>query len=109
MVEPTESEPLEELDRFCAAMISIRKEIEEIESGQVDRVDNMLKNAPHTAEELAGNEWVHSYTRESAAFPLEFVRRNKYWPPVSRINDAHGDRNIMCSCPPLESYMEQND
>ena len=108
MVEPTESEPLEELDRFCDAMKSIRKEIQEVQSGLVDPVDNVLKNAPHTGEEVAGNEWNHSYSRESAAFPLEFVRRNKYWPPVSRINDAHGDRNLICSCPPLESYLDKN-
>tara|TARA_B100001123_G_scaffold441920_2_gene584267 strand:- start:3084 stop:5969 length:2886 start_codon:yes stop_codon:yes gene_type:complete len=108
MIEPTESEPLEELDRFCDAMISIRMEINEVKSGRVDQVDNVLKNAPHTAEELVGNEWDHPYSRESAAFPLEFVRRNKYWPPVSRINDAHGDRNLMCSCPPLESYAKRN-
>ena len=99
MVEPTESEPRDELDRFCDAMIAIRGEIQAIVDGRADRSDNVLKNAPHTGEELIKADWRHPYTREAAAFPLPFVRVNKYWPPVSRINDALGDRNLVCSCP----------
>ena len=99
MVEPTESEPRDELDRFCAAMIAIRGEIRAIVDGTADRSDNVLKNAPHTVEELIQADWEHPYSREAAAFPLPFVRLHKYWPPVSRINDALGDRNLICSCP----------
>ena len=107
MVEPTESEPREELDRFCDAMIQIRHEIQQILDGSADPRDNVLKNAPHTAEVLTANDWSHPYTREDAAFPLPFVRANKYWPPVSRVNNAHGDRNLVCACPPIESYAEE--
>ena len=106
MVEPTESEPLEELDRFCDAMIRIRQEIEDVVNGAADRTDNLLRNAPHTAEELTATEWTHPYSREQAAFPLPFVRGRKYWPPVSRIDDAHGDRNLVCACPPIEAYAD---
>jgi glycine dehydrogenase len=101
MVEPTESEPREELDRFCDAMISIRAEIDAVSDGRADPVDNMLRNAPHTAQDIAVTQWPHSYSREDAVFPLPFVRARKYWPPVSRINDVHGDRNLICSCPPI--------
>ena len=104
MVEPTESEPREELDRFCDAMVAIRGEIQAVIDGAADRADNMLKNAPHTVEELLRADWEHPYSREQAAFPLPFVRLHKYWPPVSRINDALGDRNLVCSCPPVEYY-----
>jgi glycine dehydrogenase len=104
MVEPTESEPPDELDRFCDAMIQIRQEIRDIAEGRADRDDNMLKNAPHTAEALTATEWRHSYSREDAAFPLDFVRSRKYWPPVSRVDDAYGDRNLVCSCPPVSAY-----
>ena len=104
MVEPTESEPPDELDRFCDAMIQIRQEISDIADGRADRDDNVLKNAPHTAESLTATEWRHSYSREDAAFPLRFVRTRKYWPPVSRVDDAYGDRNLVCSCPPVSSY-----
>ncbi len=107
MVEPTESEPREELDRFCDAMIAIRGEIQAIIDGTADRADNVLKNAPHTAEELIRSDWPHPYSREAAAFPLPFVRLQKYWPPVSRINDALGDRNLICSCPPVEDYVQE--
>ena len=107
MVEPTESEPREELDRFCDAMIAIRGEIQAIIDGTADRADNVLKNAPHTAEELIRGEWPHPYSREAAAFPLPFVRLQKYWPPVGRINDALGDRNLVCSCPPVEDYVQE--
>ena len=104
MIEPTESESKAELDRFCEAMISIRKEIAEIEDGQADRSDNVLKNAPHTAAQVTQNEWVHGYSREKAAFPVPWVRERKYWPPVARINEVQGDRNLICACPPIDSY-----
>ncbi len=102
MIEPTESEPLPELDRFCAAMIAIREEIRAIEQGRMDRLDNPLKNAPHPAEQVLG-DWSRSYSRTVAAFPVAELRR-KYWPPVGRIDNAYGDRHLVCSCPPLESY-----
>jgi glycine dehydrogenase len=101
MVEPTESEDKAELDRFCDAMIQIRKEIDDVAAGRADRQDNVLKNAPHTAEAVAADEWTHPYSREQAAFPLSFVRANKFWPPVGRIDNPYGDRNLFCSCPPM--------
>ena len=104
MIEPTESESKAELDRFCEAMISIRKEIAEIEDGQADRSDNVIKNAPHTAAQVTQTEWVHEYSREKAAFPAPWVRERKYWPPVARINEVQGDRNLICACPPIDSY-----
>jgi glycine dehydrogenase len=104
MVEPTESESRQELDRFCDAMISIRQEIAEIESGKADIQDNVLKNAPHTAENLICDEWKHSYSREKAAYPAPWTRDNKFWPAVSRIDAAFGDRNFVCSCLPMEAY-----
>jgi glycine dehydrogenase len=103
MVEPTESEPLRELDRFCDAMIAIRGEVDRVADGEWDRTDNPLKNAPHTATMLAG-EWSHGYDRERAAFPMPAVRQDKYWPPVRRIDGGYGDRNLACSCPPIEAY-----
>jgi glycine dehydrogenase len=107
MVEPTESESLEELDRFCEAMISIRREIAAIESGKADHADNLLKNAPHTAEALLSGEWKHPYTRAEAAFPAAWVRNQKYWPPVGRIDSAYGDRNLVCLCPPVEEFTKE--
>ncbi|MBE9606174.1 aminomethyl-transferring glycine dehydrogenase [Acetobacteraceae bacterium H6797] len=104
MVEPTESEPKAELDRFCDAMISIRAEIRAIEQGVADKADNPLKNAPHTAAEVMADEWTHPYSREQAAFPLPFVAAKKYWPPVKRVDNVHGDRNLICTCAPLEEY-----
>jgi glycine dehydrogenase len=104
MVEPTESEGLAELDRFCAAMIDIRAEIARVADGEYDHDDNPLKNAPHTAESLIAGEWKHPYDREEAAFPPGTDRRAKYWPPVRRIDQAYGDRNLMCSCPPAEAF-----
>ncbi len=104
MIEPTESESKAELDRFCSAMISIREEIAEIESGDAPKDDNVLKNAPHTVVSVTRTEWKHSYTREKAAFPQPWVRESKFWPPVARINEVHGDRNLICSCPPLTEY-----
>ena len=104
MVEPTESEPKHELDRFCDAMIAIRHEITDVAEGVSDKTDNPLKNAPHTAAVITGNEWEHSYTRQKAAFPLPYVAAYKFWPSVGRVNDTHGDRTLICSCPPLEDY-----
>jgi glycine dehydrogenase len=110
MVEPTESEPRAELDRFCEAMLTIRSEIEDIAEGRSDRTDNVLRNAPHTADDVAvpDSEWSHPYSRERAAFPLPFVRANKYWPPVGRIDNTQGDRNLICSCPPLDAYADES-
>ena len=105
MVEPTESESKDELDRFCDAMISIRHEIQAIIDGKAHRTDNVLKNAPHTASACAGDEWTHPYSREQAAFPLPFVRAHKHWPSVGRIDNPYGDRNLMCSCPPIAEYV----
>jgi glycine dehydrogenase len=104
MVEPTESEAKSELDRFCDAMIAIRGEIAAIEAGQMDKANNPLKNAPHTAAELAGAEWNHPYTREQAAYPAPWLRVHKYWPPVARVDNAYGDRNLVCACPPVDAY-----
>ncbi|MCD6023521.1 MAG: gcvP [Fibrobacteria bacterium] len=104
MIEPTESEPKAELDRFIDALISIRAEIAAVEKGTADRADNVLKMAPHTAEESAADAWTHPYTREQAAFPLPWVRAHKFWPSVGRLNNAYGDKNLYCSCPPIESY-----
>jgi glycine dehydrogenase len=107
MVEPTESEPKHELDRFCDAMIAIRTEIAEVENGKLDPVDNPLKNAPHTAAVVTADEWTHPYSRQAAAFPLPYVATHKFWPSVGRVNDTYGDRTLICSCPPLESYVEE--
>jgi len=104
MVEPTESETKAELDRFVDAMISIRAEIRAVEQGRMDRADNPLKNAPHTAAEVTGTDWTHPYTREQAAFPLPWIRAAKYWPPVKRVDNVYGDRNLVCTCAPLEDY-----
>ena len=104
MVEPTESEDKAEIDRFCDAMIQIRREIEAVVTGRADRADNVLKNAPHTAEAIAASDWSHPYSREEAAFPLPFVRAHKFWPSVGRIDNPYGDRNLMCSCPPIAEY-----
>ncbi|MFA5703420.1 MAG: aminomethyl-transferring glycine dehydrogenase [Advenella sp.] len=105
MVEPTESESLKELDRFINAMIAIRKEIEQVEKGQADAQDNVLVNAPHTAQMLVADVWEHGYSRTEAAYPHSVSRENKYWPPVARVDNAYGDRNLVCTCPPLEDYV----
>ena len=107
MIEPTESENLEEMDRFCAALLSIKKEIDKVEQGLSDKTDNLLKNAPHTFLEVAANEWTHKYTREQAAFPNEFIRNNKYWAPVGRVDNVYGDRNLVCSCPSMDEYKDE--
>ena len=104
MIEPTESEPKHELDRFCDAMISIHAEIEEVAKGNMDRANNMLKNAPHTARQIASENWDRPYTREQAAFPAPWTREHKFWPAVGRIDNVHGDRNLFCSCPPVEEF-----
>jgi glycine dehydrogenase len=106
MIEPTESESKDELDRFCDALIAIRNEIQEVVDGRVDPKDNVLKNAPHTAGEVTSDTWTHPYTREQAAYPLSYVRANKVWPAVARIDNPYGDRNLICSCPPVETYEE---
>ena len=103
MIEPTESEGKAELDRFCTAMIQIREEIRAIERGEADRTDNLLKHAPHTAGLLLG-EWTRPYTKEAAFYPVPAAREDKYWPPVGRVDNAYGDRNLVCSCPPMEAY-----
>jgi glycine dehydrogenase len=107
MVEPTESEPKAELDRFCDAMIQIRKEIEEIEKGEADKTDNVLKNSPHTMDMVMAEEWKHSYSREKAAFPTSFTKAHKFWPSVARINSAYGDRNLVCACVPISEYTDE--
>ena len=104
MIEPTESEATDELDRFCDALIAIRQEIQDVVTGAVDARDNVLKNAPHTAEELTADTWSHPYTREQAAYPLPYVRASKFWPSVARIDNPYGDRNLVCACPPIEAY-----
>ncbi len=106
MIEPTESESKEELDRFIEVMISIKNEINEVASGKVDKLDNVLKNAPHTAKDITANEWNHSYARTKAAYPLTWLQEAKYWPTVNRVNDGYGDRNLVCSCNPIEEYMK---
>jgi glycine dehydrogenase len=107
MVEPTESEPRHELDRFCDAMIAIRREIDDVQQGLIDALNNPLKNAPHTSAVVTANEWDHPYSRQKAAFPLPYVAAYKFWPSVGRVNDTHGDRTLICSCPPMESYAEE--
>ena len=106
MVEPTESEPKDELDRFIDTMIAIRGEIRAVEQGRMDKADNPLKNAPHTAAEVTADAWSHPYSREQAAFPLPWVKAHKYWPPVKRVDNVYGDRNLVCTCAPLEAYAE---
>jgi glycine dehydrogenase len=109
MIEPTESEDKAELDRFCDALLAIRDEIRAIEEGRSDRKDNLLKNAPHTQNMIISESWNHAYTREQAAFPLEYVRMNKFWPSVARVNNTHGDRHLVCTCEPVSSYAVAED
>ena len=106
MIEPTESEDKSELDRFCDALLSIRQEIRDIEEGKMDRKNNPLKNAPHTQQSVVSSEWNRPYTREQAAFPMYYVTQNKFWPSVARVNNTYGDRNLICTCEPIESYLE---
>lgn len=105
MVEPTESESKQELDRFCDTLIAIKLELEEIKNGQADKADNVLKNAPHTAPEVTADEWKHAYGRQKAAFPLPWIAANKFWPTISKIDSGYGDRNLVCSCAPIEEYL----
>jgi glycine dehydrogenase len=106
MIEPTESEPLAELDRFCEAMIAIRGEIAQVERGEWPQDDNPLKHAPHTAAALLKADWAHGYSREQAAYPVAALRQQKYWTPVGRVDNVYGDRNLFCSCVPLSAYQE---
>ena len=109
MVEPTESEDKAELDRFCDALISIRAEIAQIEQGVMPKDNNLLKNAPHTAAVVMADEWTRPYARTAAAYPVPGLRQDKFWPTTSRVNDTYGDRNLICSCPPLEVFLEEED
>jgi glycine dehydrogenase len=104
MVEPTESESKEELDRFCDALIGIHAEIQAIESGRADKADNLLKNAPHTADMIAADNWTRPYSREQAAFPAKWLRDYKFWPAVGRIDNVFGDRNPVCTCVGMQAY-----
>lgn len=106
MIEPTESESKAELDRFCEALIAIRAEIAAVEAGEADQQENVLKQAPHTAEIVSADEWNRPYSRQTAAYPLPYLKTNKFWPSVGRVNDSQGDRMLICSCPPMEEYME---
>lgn len=106
MIEPTESEAKAELDRFCDALILIKQEILAVENGKADKTDNVLRNAPHTAQEIASDNWAHSYSREQAAYPAEWLKESKFWPSVGRVDNAYGDRNLVCTCPPIEAYDE---
>lgn len=106
MIEPTESEAKDELDRFVEALVYIYKEMKEVADGTADREDNVLKTAPHTSKEIASDKWVHKFSRRKAVFPLPYLKDNKFWPPVGRIDNPYGDRNLVCSCPPMESYEE---
>jgi glycine dehydrogenase len=108
MVEPTESESRYELDRFIDAMIQIREEIRAVEDGRLDREDNPLKNAPHTAAMVSASEWTHAYPRELAAYPVEALKRIKYWPPVARVDNVYGDKHVFCTCPPVEAYRSED-
>ena len=106
MIEPTESENLSELDRFCDTLIKIKKEIDLIKTGKFDKVDNPIKNAPHTDTELASDNWTHKYSREEAAYPAKFLKVNKFWPPVARVDNVYGDKNIFCTCPSMDEFKE---
>src|SRR5206468_1027272 len=106
MIEPTESESKSELDRICDAMIAIREEIRAIEEGRIDRNDNALKNSPHTAMAISADDWAHPYSRRQAAFPAPLTKEKKFWPPVGRIDNPYGDRNLVCACPPVDETKE---
>jgi glycine dehydrogenase len=106
MIEPTESENLSEINRFCKTLIKIKEEINKVKNGQFDKIDNPLKNAPHTHVELTANEWKHKYDRETAAYPSATLKSYKYWPPVARVDNVYGDKNLFCSCPSMDEYKE---
>ena len=101
-----ESESLNEIDRFCDTLIKIKKEIDKIKNGEFDKIDNPIKNAPHTDLELASNEWKHKYSREDAAYPSKFLKSNKFWPPVYRVDNVYGDKNLFCTCPSMDEFKE---
>ncbi len=106
MIEPTESEDKGELDRFCDAMLNIREEIKEVEEGKADKNANVLKNAPHTSTEVVCSDWKHPYSREKAAYPLDYIKkRGKFWPPVARVDGVYGDLNLICTCPSIDEYI----
>ena len=107
MIEPTESESKEEIDRFIEVMINIKQEINAIITGEADKENNPLKNAPHTINVLFADEWDRPYNKQTAAFPLNWLKEAKYWPTVGRVNDAYGDRNLICSCAPIEDFVEE--
>ena len=110
MIEPTESESKEELDRFCEALLSIREEISMVQNGQFDAEDNVLKNAPHPLYEITNDDWSHSYKRSQAAYPLPYLKNaQKFWASVARVDNAFGDRNLICTCPPIEAYEMKED
>ncbi|MEP1594080.1 MAG: glycine dehydrogenase (aminomethyl-transferring), partial [Halieaceae bacterium] len=109
MVEPTESESLAELDRFCDALITIRDEIRAVQDGALDATDNPLVNAPHTLADITVNTWEHAYTREQAAYPVDSLRASKYWPPVNRVDNVYGDRNLYCACPAIDAWREAEE
>ena len=106
MIEPTESESKEELDRFCDALISIKSEILKTDNGEYDHNDNPLKTAPHTALHIASDKWTHPYSRKDAAYPAKHLKHHKYWPPVGRIDNAYGDKNLVCTCPPISEFKD---
>ena len=106
MIEPTESESLSEIDKFCDAMIGIKKEIDQISKGSYTYENSMLRHAPHTASHATSSEWDHPYSREEAVYPLPEVREHKYWPPVGRIDGAYGDKNLVCSCPNIDEFRD---
>ena len=106
MVEPTESESLAELDRFCDALITIREEIRAVQEGRLDASDNPLANSPHTLADVVASDWQHAYTREQAAYPVDSLRADKYWPPVNRVDNVYGDRHLFCACPAIDSWRE---
>jgi glycine dehydrogenase len=106
MIEPTESEAMRELDRFCRAMLAIKAEADAVAAGQLPADDNPLVNAPHPMAEVTAERWDHAYGRSQAAFPVESLRQDKYWAPVGRVDNAYGDRHLVCTCPPLEAYRE---
>ena len=106
MIEPTESENLSEINRFCLTLKKIKEEIDKIQSGEFDEIDNPIKNAPHTHVELASNKWNHKYEREEAAYPSEFLKTFKYWPPVARVDNVYGDKNLFCTCPSMDEYKD---
>jgi len=108
MVEPTESEDLGELDRFCDAMLAIRAEIDEVGSGRVSIEDSPLRNAPHTMDTILSEKWDRPYTREVGAYPAPWIRANKFWPTCGRVDNVYGDRNLVCTCPPLEAYEDED-